>query len=200
MAGGEDVMVGKGTVRFKLGYRDVISDQGVSVSVHADVAGEEAELLRFDCFEHQPHYHYGPQKKDERLYLDWTTEGDPVEWTLFHLANRLPAMLDRAGYPSLRRARRGRLGARSRRAWRSRPDDGPRRPRHGEIHAGDRSLSGRRSGAIGLEYNQKARGVGIYALGDVNGQEVDLLTIDATRRTPTTTTAREARTSASSWT
>ena len=68
MAGGEDVMVGKGTVRFKLGYREAISDQGVSISVYADVAGEEAELLRFDCFEHQPHYHYGPEKKDERLY------------------------------------------------------------------------------------------------------------------------------------
>ena len=30
MAGGKDVLVGKGTVRFKLGYRDAISDQGVS--------------------------------------------------------------------------------------------------------------------------------------------------------------------------
>ena len=45
-------------------------------------------------------------------------------------------------------SRYGRLGARSRRAWRSRPDDGPRRPRHGEIHAGDRSLPGRRPGPV----------------------------------------------------
>ena len=31
---------------------------------------------------------------------------------------------------------------------------------------------------FGLEYNRKARGVGIYVLGEVNGQEVDLLAID----------------------
>ena len=179
MAGGEDVMVGKGTVRFKLGYRDAISDQGVSISVHVDVAGEEAELLRFDCFEHQPHYHYGPQKKDERLYLDWTTEGDPVEWTLFHLSNRLPAMLDRAGYPELAAGL----------------DVGALGPDLVELGAAARTMARDDRATVkympeievfldvgpvrfGLEYNQKARGVGIYVLGDVNGKEVDLLAID----------------------
>ena len=179
MAGGKDVLVGKGTVRFKLGYRDAISDQGVAISVYADVAGEETELLRFDCFEHQPHYHYGPLKKDERLYLDQTTEGDPVEWTLFHLANRLPAMLDRAGYPELA----------------AEVDMGALGPDLVELGAAARRMARDDRATVkympkievfldvgpvrfGLEYNRKARGVGIYVLGDVNGEEVDLLAID----------------------
>ena len=44
MAVGEDIMVGKGTLRFELGYRDAISDQGVCISVYAAVDGEETEL------------------------------------------------------------------------------------------------------------------------------------------------------------
>ncbi len=97
----ENVRIGKGTIRFDLVYRDITSDQGVTISAYGDVDGEETELLRFDCFDHQPHYHYGPRNKDERLHLDRTTEGDPLEWTLRQLENRLPDMLERAGYEEL---------------------------------------------------------------------------------------------------
>ena len=179
MADGNDVTVGKGTLRFKLGYRDAISDQGVCISVYAAVDGEETELLRFDCFEHQPHYHYGPRKEDERLYVDQTTEGDPVEWTLFHLSNRLPAMLDRAGYPELAadldmdalEPDLLELGAAARRMAR---DDRATVKYMPEIEF----IVDAGPVRFGLEYNRKARGVGIYVLGEVNGQEVDLLAID----------------------
>ena len=45
-----------------------------------------------------PHYHYGPLEKNERLFLDKTTAGNPIGWTLKQLRTRLPEMLERAGY------------------------------------------------------------------------------------------------------
>lgn len=36
--------------------------QGVCIQVVGKQGGKEAELLRFDCFDTDPHYHYGPEK------------------------------------------------------------------------------------------------------------------------------------------
>ena len=55
------VKIGDGPVRFSFAYRDLSSDQGVGIHAWGDVDGEEVELLRFDCFDHEPHYHYGPE-------------------------------------------------------------------------------------------------------------------------------------------
>jgi len=78
-------------------------DVGPGLCIHAlgEVDGRDVEPLRFDCFDHQPHYHYGPENKNERLMLDPTTEGDALEWALTQSRTRLPEMVRRAGYEGL---------------------------------------------------------------------------------------------------
>src|SRR5204862_3400807 len=66
--------------------------------VMGTVAGDVKELLRFDCFDQLPHYHYAPVGRNERIFLDKTTAGNPIGWTLRQLRTRLPAMLENAGY------------------------------------------------------------------------------------------------------
>ncbi len=94
-----DVVVGDGKVKFGLEYRDLMSAQGVCIHALGDVDGQEVELLRFDCFDHESHYHYGPEKRNERLMLDKTTVPDPLRWALdLFKGGKLASMLGRAEY------------------------------------------------------------------------------------------------------
>jgi hypothetical protein len=98
------------------------ADQGVSISVTADVAGKEATLLRFNCFDQERSYIYGPENPDQRpsepmmaddvalvgngnmnrVYrMDPIADGNPIGWTVRTLEKKLPKMLERAGYPRL---------------------------------------------------------------------------------------------------
>ena len=109
-----DTIIGDAAIKFGIEYRDLLSDQGVCIHVLGDVSeDDEHELLRFDCFDHEPHYHYGPQKRNERLMLDKTTAGDSLDWTLQQIRVST-AGNDRArGLPRARRGRgRHRLGRR----------------------------------------------------------------------------------------
>ena len=67
-----------GAVCFALQYRALMPDQGVSLQVVGEVDGHPAELLRFDCFDQNPHYHYDPEGRNERHSIDKTTAGNPV--------------------------------------------------------------------------------------------------------------------------
>ena len=94
-----DVIIEAGSVKFGVEFRELASDRGVAIHVLGDAAGEEVELLTFDCFENAPHYHYGPMAKNQRLYLDVTTAPDSLRWALdLFKGGKLAAMLDRAGY------------------------------------------------------------------------------------------------------
>lgn len=96
-----------GNIRFGLEYRHIpqINDQGMAIHVLSDVAGQEVELLAFDCFEGDPHYHYGPRNEDVRVYWDVTTSGETLRWTLDQFkAGNLRKMIERAGYPSIANA------------------------------------------------------------------------------------------------
>jgi hypothetical protein len=97
------------------------ADQGVSISVTADVAGKEATLLRFNCFDQERSYIYGPENADlagqptmaddvtlvgngntTRVYrMDPIADGNPIGWTVRTLGKKLPKMLERAGYPQI---------------------------------------------------------------------------------------------------
>ena len=90
--------IGSGKVNFNIQYRDLLSDQGLCVHVFGQGTDSDEELLRFDCFDHQPHYHYGAEKENKRLMLYKTTEGDSLDWVLAQLRSRFPDMLERAGY------------------------------------------------------------------------------------------------------
>ena len=43
------------------------ADQGVAILVAADVAGKETTLLRFNCFDFERSYIYGPENAELRL-------------------------------------------------------------------------------------------------------------------------------------
>lgn len=90
------------------------ADQGVSIAVAADVAGKETTLLRFNCFDFEKSYVYGPENPDlpgdlpetlsdsNRLYrMDPIADGNPIGWTIRTLEEKLPKMLERAGYPQV---------------------------------------------------------------------------------------------------
>lgn len=96
-------VIGAGVIEFSMRYRqDIPDDPGLSIEVRARVDGHDTEILRFDCFRHAPHYHYGPELENERLMLDATALGDPLAWTLERFERgRLKPMILRAGYPAI---------------------------------------------------------------------------------------------------
>jgi len=97
------------------------ADQGVSIIVAAQVGGRETALLRFNCFDLEKSYIYGPENPDLRhaapamlggakrssngmgqLYrMDPITDGNPIGWTVRTLGTKLTQMLERAGYPEI---------------------------------------------------------------------------------------------------
>jgi hypothetical protein len=99
-----------GNIRFGLEMRRLpMGDGGLAVHVLADIGGtpgkaytEETEILAFDCFWNGPHYHYGPRNKNHRIYWDTTLVEDPLAWVFAQFeSGKLPAMIERAGYPGV---------------------------------------------------------------------------------------------------
>ena len=95
------VVFNGGAVDITLEYRELMPDQGLCVQVFGQAEGQDTEILRFDCFDQMPHYHYGPANHNIRLNMDKTTVGNPFGWTLDNLRTKLPAMIQRAGYADL---------------------------------------------------------------------------------------------------
>src|SRR6266851_1690886 len=92
------------------------ADQGVAITVAADVAGKQTTLLRFNCFDFEKSYIYGPENTElevagpetlggaalTNLYrMDPIADGNPIGWTIKTLGTKLPKMLERAGYPQI---------------------------------------------------------------------------------------------------
>jgi hypothetical protein len=92
------------------------ADQGVSIDVKADIVGKETTLLRFNCFDIEKSYVYGPENTElavagpemlggtalTNLYrMDSTVDGNPIGWTIKTLSTKLQKMLQRAGYPAI---------------------------------------------------------------------------------------------------
>jgi hypothetical protein len=162
------------------------ADQGVCLQVVGDVGGKETELLRFDCFDNRPHYHYGPANQNVRIMLDQTLTGNPLRWTMTQLRSKLPAMLARAGYEAL--------------ALQIDPSQLVQKLDEVEAKAGEMAVKGRHTvthnrgteiieaGNIrfGLEMRRVGPdgGMAIHVLGDVAGQEIELLAFDCFRLNP----------------
>ena len=97
------------------------ADQGVSIAVAAELAGGQTTLLRFNCFDLEKSYVYGPENPDLKINgpmmlegiarsrngmgqlcrMDPTVDGNPIGWTIRTLRTKLPTMLERAGYPQI---------------------------------------------------------------------------------------------------
>jgi len=98
----ETTVIDAGAVTIALRYRDeTMSDQGLGIQVFGEADGKNTEILRFDCFDHRPHYHYGPENLNIRQDMDQTTTGNTLGWTIKQLELRLPEMIERAGYDDL---------------------------------------------------------------------------------------------------
>ena len=197
-----DTKIGCGPLCFALQYRDLDGgaphsqgaggrggnnpDQGVCLQVAGHVDGKETELLRFDCFDNHPHYHYGPESQNIRIMLDPTITGNPLRWTMIQLRTKLPAMLARAGYenialqidPSLLvqtldevEAKACEMAVQKRRTVRH--NRGTEVIEAGNIRFG---LEMRATGQDG--------GIAIHVLGDIAGQEIELLAFDCFRIHP----------------
>jgi len=92
------------------------ADQGIVIAVKAQVDGKETTLLRFNCFDIEKSYEYGPENTElevagpamlggaalTNLYrMDPIADGNPIAWTIKTLGTKLPKMLERAGYPQI---------------------------------------------------------------------------------------------------
>ena len=106
------------TVRHELWDENIQdhADQGVVIEVGAEVTGKPTTLLRFNCFDIEKSYIYGPENDNlevagpemlggaalTNLYrMDPIACGNPIGWTVKTLATKLPKMLQRAGYPAI---------------------------------------------------------------------------------------------------
>ncbi|MDA0769018.1 MAG: hypothetical protein O2821_02200 [Chloroflexi bacterium] len=181
-----------GGVTFVMHYRTIDggigsgADQGVCLNVFGEVEGKQTEILRFDCFANAPHYHYGPENKNERVMLDSTVTGNSVGWTFKQIRNKLPEMIRRAGYDAL-------ADSVDYAAVASKVDDV-------ETAVRDLTKSGRRNvrhnrgtevieaGNIrfGLEMRTVGEdgGMAIHVMSDVAGEEVELIAVDCFRIAP----------------
>ncbi|MBT97322.1 MAG: hypothetical protein CL902_01680 [Dehalococcoidia bacterium] len=183
-----------GSVEFAMSYRkELMDDQGLCVQVYSVIDGTDTEILRFDCFDQAPHYHYGPENHNIRLFMDKTTAGNPLGWTLNNINNNLPSMVRRSGYEALAdsleskpvaKAKLDELEATSRKM--SRED---RRFVHHtmpEMLDGDMVEAG--NIRFGLEYRHLPQindeGMAIHVLSDVAGEEVELLAFDCFQGAP----------------
>ena len=91
-------------------------DQGVSIEVMAPVTGKPTTLLRFNCFDVEKSYVYGPENPElstpgrvgggmgVHCWIDPITDGNAISWTIRTLASKLPQMLTRAGYSAAAQA------------------------------------------------------------------------------------------------
>lgn len=79
------------------------ADGGVSIEIYGDVDGEKTQVLRFDCFRKQPHYHMPPSAPGQ-LSLDPKEVGTGLDWSFDQIREHLPEMIQTAGFTELAKA------------------------------------------------------------------------------------------------
>ena len=98
----QGLTIGVGELRFNVRYtRARTGDHGPSLRIYGDVEGKPVQLLRFDCFETQPHFHYDPEGKNNQLRMDKTKVSDPIAWSMDHLRGNVASLVRIAGYSAL---------------------------------------------------------------------------------------------------
>ena len=182
-----EIIFGEEPVKFQVYYQDLLADQGVTIEVLRQGSVGNIPVLRFNCFDHEPHYEYIHESGEEKLLIDSTTEGDPLEWTLTQIGARLTEMVARAGFQSLAQeidvaslsCSIDKLGENARRLSKDN--------RSTVIHNRGDVIIEAGSIRFGVEFRQldkDNRGIAIHVLGDVNGEELELLTFDCFDKDP----------------
>ena len=102
MAGrNQRLTVKAGGVRIEMEYRQRGSDTGLSFEVYGGEEDSAPEVLRFDCFQKRPHFHYLGPNRNRLERIGKETVSDPVRWTLSRLKKDLSSMIWQAGYRKL---------------------------------------------------------------------------------------------------
>ena len=73
------------------------TDQGVVILVESG----DTTLLRFNCFDLERSYIYGPNGKNKKFRMDHTVDGNPIGWSVKTIRESLPIMVEEAGYPEI---------------------------------------------------------------------------------------------------
>lgn len=89
--------IAAGSLRFTLEERSFGNDGGPDIRVYGPMNGNERQLLRFDCFRNNPHYHFDPEGRDEHHTMTPEQAADSLGWMLSQLRERLPELIQRAG-------------------------------------------------------------------------------------------------------
>ena len=87
-----------GGLLFRVEYRTEAGDCGPSIRVFGKQNGTPRQVLRFDCFDNDPHYHYDPTGMNRKFHLDRLTMGCPIEFSLEQIALRARSMIVEAGF------------------------------------------------------------------------------------------------------
>jgi hypothetical protein len=182
----ESTRIEAGAVTFDVQYRAQMADQGVCIHVLGEVGGRETELLRFDCFDQVPHYHYAPLGKNERRELDKTTAGNPLGWALRQLRTRLPRMLEHAGFDEVAARLDGELVAAKLDELEAAAREMALTRRRVVIHNRGDTVIEAGNIRFGLERRRVGNdgGLTIHVLSDVAGQEIELLAFDCFEKGP----------------
>lgn len=94
----QEITIQAGGLTFIIEYRNFGEDRGPAIRVYADIEKQPIQMLRFDCFENDPHYHYDPEGKNEMHHLSYDVTSDTVAWSLEQIRTRSKEMLQTAGY------------------------------------------------------------------------------------------------------
>ena len=84
-----------GRFRVRVAYRHVSTDEGVTLHVFGPTDAGEEEVLRFDCFKNQPHYHLGWSYRSEPFIP--IESADPLAWAIEQLRSQPNELLSAAG-------------------------------------------------------------------------------------------------------
>jgi len=174
----QGMTIGVSGLRFNVRYANVrTGDRGPSLRIYGDVEGKPVQLLRFDCFENQPHFHYDPDGKNNQLRMDKTKVSDPIAWSMDYLRGNFTSLIRIAGYSALaEQLDEGALTAALPTIEKALRDSVPA------------EMPGLEASGLcfSVEYRNTRtdRGPSLQVLGDVDGKRVQLLRFDCFENEP----------------
>jgi hypothetical protein len=75
--------------------------RGATLCVFGLVEGQWTEMLRFDDFVDEPHFHAPSPPAGKQIPFDRATLGEPLAWFVMQIRDHLADWIERAGYPGV---------------------------------------------------------------------------------------------------
>ena len=173
----QGLTIGVSGLRFNVRYSKTTTDRGPSLRIYGDVEGKSVQLLRFDCFDNQPHFHYDPEGKNNQLRMDKTRVTDPIAWSMDYLRGNITSLVRIAGYSALAdQLDEGQLCATLPTVEKALRDSIP-------VETPGLEASGLRF-AVDYRNTRTDRGPSLQVLGEVDGKPVQLLRFDCFEHEP----------------